>query len=92
MTYKEARKEIIEDGINLGAGDFVSLEALKVAAEALEKQIPQEPTLTADGYFNGQPIYDIWTCPNCSKCYEVEYEIYKHCPECGQAINWSDTL
>lgn len=37
MTNEEARKEIIENGIDLGAGDFVGLEALKVAAAALEK-------------------------------------------------------
>ena len=37
MTKKEALNDIIENGINLGAGDFVSLEALKVAAEALQE-------------------------------------------------------
>lgn len=37
MTKKEALNDIIENGINLGAGGFVSLEALKVAAEALQE-------------------------------------------------------
>lgn len=37
MTKKEALNDIIENGINLGAGDYVSLEALKVAAEALQE-------------------------------------------------------
>lgn len=37
MTYAEARQDIIENGIRLGAGDFVSVEALEVAA-ALERQ------------------------------------------------------
>lgn len=37
MTYSEAKKEITESGIGLGAGDFVDVEALKVAADALEK-------------------------------------------------------
>lgn len=37
MTIKEALDDIITSGINLGAGDFVSLEALEVAASVLEK-------------------------------------------------------
>lgn len=37
MTENEALKSIIQDGIELGAGDCVELEALKVAAKALEE-------------------------------------------------------
>lgn len=37
MTENEALKSIIQDGIELGAGDYVELEALKVAAKALEE-------------------------------------------------------
>lgn len=37
MTIKEALDDILTSGINLGAGDFVDLEALKVAASVLEK-------------------------------------------------------
>lgn len=37
MTIKEALDDIITSGINLGAGDFVDLEALEVAASVLEK-------------------------------------------------------
>ena len=37
MTIKEALDDIVTSGINLGAGDFVSLEALEVAASVLEK-------------------------------------------------------
>lgn len=39
MNYAEALREIRESGIRLGAGDFVDVEALKVAAEALEAAI-----------------------------------------------------
>ena len=35
MTIQEARKEIIESGVNLGAGDYIDIEALKVAVNAL---------------------------------------------------------
>lgn len=37
MNYAEALREIKENGLRLGAGDYVDLEALRVAAQALEK-------------------------------------------------------
>lgn len=36
MTIEEAIKDIQEDGINLGAGDYVDLDALKVAVEVMK--------------------------------------------------------
>jgi len=36
MTIKEAIKDIQEDGISFGAGDFVDVEALKVAVEVMK--------------------------------------------------------
>ena len=36
MTIEEAIKDIQEDGINLGAGDFVDVEALKIAVEVMK--------------------------------------------------------
>lgn len=57
--------------------------------EALEKQKPKKPDLEGDGYADGQLVYDTWICPCCGKRYEVDYDDYNHCPECGQAIDWS---
>jgi len=39
MTVEEALKDIVEDGIELGAGDYVDVNALKVARNALKAQI-----------------------------------------------------
>ena len=39
MTYQDALKDIKDNGIDLGGGDYVDLEALKVAAEALQRWI-----------------------------------------------------
>lgn len=36
MTIEEAIKDIQEDGIDLGAGDYVDLDALKVAVETMK--------------------------------------------------------
>ena len=65
-------------------------EGLVMAEEALEKQIPKKPYLEGDGYADGQLVYDTWICPCCEKHYEVDYEEYDHCPNCGQAIDWSE--
>ena len=63
-------------------------DALIMAVEALQKQIPLEPYYSGDGYWNGELVYDTWTCPNCSKSYEVDYDDYAYCPNCGQRIKW----
>ena len=55
--------------------------------EAVEKQKPKVPDYEGDGYADGYMVYDTWICPNCGKKYEVDYDDYKHCPECGQAID-----
>ena len=66
------------------------IEALDMAIEALEKRIPKKPTIWGDGYADGMLVYDMWDCPNCEKSYEIDYDHYDHCPDCGQAIDWSD--
>lgn len=59
-----------------------------LAIEALEKQEPKMPNYEGDGYWDGVLVYDTWICPCCGKEYEVDYDDYKYCPECGQAIDW----
>lgn len=66
-------------------------EYLVVLKELVDKAAPKKPNYEADGYDeNGELIYDTWICPNCDKKYEVDYDEYDHCPNCGQAIDWSD--
>ena len=63
------------------------LELNKIVCGALGKQIPKTPNYEGDGYWDGELVYDTWICPNCGKDYEVDYDDYKYCPECGQAID-----
>lgn len=56
--------------------------------KALEKQIPKKPNLEGDGYADGQLVYDTWICPCCEKHYEVYYDDYDFCPNCGQKLDW----
>ena len=83
MNWKEALTEIQEDGIRLGAGDYVGIEALKTATEAIKKQIPQKPRVDEND----------WYC--CRQCGETFFlinmvnERNKYCGKCGQAIDWA---
>lgn len=69
----------------------VQRDVMEDLIEALQKQIPKRPDFEADGYSpDGFLVYDTWICPSCGKRYEVDYDDYKHCPECGQAIDWQE--
>lgn len=65
-------------------------ESVDMAIQALEKQISKKPSYEGDGYADGHLVYDAWICPCCGKRYEVDYDNYDHCPNCGQKIDWSD--
>jgi rubrerythrin len=66
-------------------------KANEMAIRALEKQIPKKPTYEGDGYApDGTLVYDTWICPCCGKRYEVDYDDYTYCPNCGQKLDWSD--
>lgn len=62
--------------------------AFKSVIEAREKQIAKKPTYEGDGYApDGTLIYDTWICPCCDKRYEVDYDDYDYCPNCGQKLD-----
>lgn len=66
-------------------------EAMKVAIEALEKQIPKKPKWHFDSLIEGGRLP---VCPNCNTIM-VRTEIFgkcidEHCVMCGQAIKWGE--
>ena len=85
MTIEEAIKQL---QLNKPSAYSELRNAIDIAIEALEKQIPKKPDFEGDGYWNGQLVYDTWICPNCEKRYELDFEEYDHCPNCGKAIDW----
>lgn len=87
MTIDEAIKFAKE---NMLAYTSEMAEFKALAIEALEKQIPAVPDYEGDGYADGELVYDTWICPNCGKYYEVYFDDYEYCPECGQAIDWKE--
>lgn len=54
--------------------------------ELKERNTPKEVMYEGDGYSEGEMVYDTWICPNCGVKYEVDYDDYDFCPECGQAV------
>ena len=61
------------------------------AAKLSDKEQAEKPEIYGDGYDDdGNLIYDTWDCPRCGVSYEVDYDDYDYCPNCGQKIDWSD--
>ena len=92
MTKEEALNDIIENGINLGAGDFVDTEALKIAAEVLKKHVvPMKVNIKlSDAHLKyGDDIKnrDIYTCPSCNRRLRNKQKD-PYCAKCAQLLDW----
>lgn len=74
--------------------DFVDSQCAKLMEqmhELKERDTAKKPTYEGDGYApDGTFVWDEWLCPNCGTRYEVDYDEYDHCPNCGQKIDWSE--
>lgn len=88
MTENEAIKEL-QVGYPGDTEDLV--QAKHMAINALEKQIAKKPDVQQDNRNN-----DCMECPSCDSfigyecdCRDEHYQI-NYCPNCGQAIDWSD--
>ena len=67
------------------------IKKMELLADALRKQVPKKPELQGDGYDpEGNLVYDMWVCPCCNKRYELEYDEYCYCQNCGQRIDWGN--
>ena len=70
------------------------IEALKVGISALEKQVPKKIVWDSfDDVSNGEThAFYLACCPNCgNEAFDIETENgNKFCPDCGQALDWSD--
>lgn len=91
MTENEAIREVRFNMSTIGLSDKAAKRVVKarnMAIKALEKQIPKKPTYEGDGYApDGTLVYDTWICPCCDKRYEVYYDDYDYCPNCGQKLD-----
>lgn len=85
MTELEALKEIQENGVALGAGGFVDIEALKVSAKALE-EIQQYRALGTAEELQEAMEKQTPKNPFLDKLHHQGY----YCPECEEYI-WDNT-
>lgn len=88
-------RETIEDFKKLAEllqnKESCAVKHCNTAIKALEKQLPEKPILEGDGYDEfGDIVLDEWLCPHCNTRYEVDYDRYFYCPNCGQKIKWSE--
>jgi predicted SprT family Zn-dependent metalloprotease len=95
MSYEEALKDIQESGIDLGGGDYVDFNALVVAVNALEKQIPKNPTRMDCKAYNGYVRYADYYCPVCGKQQKRKFNGKRmndgwFCERCGQKLIWGN--
>ena len=67
-------------------------KANEMAIKALEKQIARKSEYEADGYADGELVYDYAKCPICG--HDFEYEINdwgcNYCSDCGQKLDWGE--
>lgn len=83
MTKQEAI--MILDGFDLRSNaDKYDIEALNIAQDALEKQLPKK--VSEQSFF--KPLNEIiGECPSCSSAVPLQC---LYCFRCGQALDWSD--
>ena len=74
IVLKNAEKLDNKDNVLVN----VPLEDIPTIVDALEKQVPQQPSLEGDGYApDGSLVFDEWICPCCNSRYEVDYDEYE---------------
>ena len=81
------------NNIEISENTLHILIGISFAKEAVEKQIPKKPEYYGDGYSDGKLVYDYAKCPVCGRD-DFEHGINNwgcnYCPDCGQALDWSD--
>lgn len=71
--------------------EYKKLGTLGKIREAVDKQNAKKPDYKGDGYTpDGSFVWDTWVCPKCETKYEVDYDDYDYCPNCGQRIDLSE--
>lgn len=85
MTESEAIKELHKIRPRGGIIPQKRAEALDVAIQALEKQIPKKSMISYD-----ERVKENWcSCGVCAFGLGWKRTIhYKYCPDCGQRLNW----
>lgn len=63
---------------------------IRLAIEALEKQVPKKPDMTVEENYLGEYTFYHCDCPTCGKFLEGGRTRHPHHCPCGQALLWED--
>ncbi len=91
MTENEAIERIkeLKSSEKIQELDYaeIFIKVCDMEIQALEKQIPKKPMISYD-----ERVKENWcSCGVCAFGFGWKRTIhYKYCPDCGQAIDWSD--
>ena len=87
--FNEANREKFKKAWSIASKALkgIDKETFDFVEEAMTKATPTIPDVYGDGFADGELVYDTYICPYCEKHYEVDYEEYDYCPNCGQAID-----
>lgn len=89
MTNEEAI-ELITCVRREGTFSIAEFEAVKLAIQALEKQIARKP-IKKHYEDDEESPYIKYKCPNeCGSKYQLFQKVERYCINCGQKLDWSD--
>ena len=96
MTAEEVRnqlEELIRDRESFMVGDYDKdiydrdKETLRAARAIVKKEIPRKITSWTGGSYISTKAH----CPYCNRGIKTKHKKHwKYCPNCGQALDWSD--
>lgn len=87
MTYEQTREQFLLAWNSNAYLNMCESDDMHNAIVALEKQIPRKLIDKIDPMFGDICI----VCSNCENTAIVNpftHRIFKHCPNCGQALDW----
>lgn len=59
--------------------------------ELIERDKPKMVYYEADGYSNGEPVWDMAYCPNCNRLFGLKGDFkFNFCLNCGQRLKWEE--
>lgn len=97
MMNSKGIDKILESPITKArGGSYLDIEFIKSIKQDLDrleqKETPTKVLLEAEGYSDGELVYDTAVCPNCNEHFEIDNisNYHKYCPECGQRLDWGD--
>ena len=95
MTYEQTREAFVTALMTNAYINMCESSDIKNAISAIDKQIPKKIEEQTE---DDREFID-YVCPNCKvtlqqkmkQAKRITIYKYKHCIDCGQALDWSDT-